>query len=98
MKKLLFLLAVPVFYINRPDVAYEQVQAVNMDYPGIQRKDPIACSVISEYGDHRLIEGTLLTKTPFILLSDTPLFSKMPVAMGLYPTVEFCIVDGSKHE
>lgn len=92
MKKLLPFLLVPVFYFTNPNaVGHEDIIATNLEGLTVAERDTIACNVISEYGDHRLIEGTLFSKTPFIILSDTPLFDNMPVPMDLFPTIEFCL-------
>jgi len=93
MKKLLPFLLTPIFYFYGPNaVGYSQIIPTTLESVEAQSRDQIACSVISEYGDHRIIEGTLFSKTPFIILSDTPLFAAMPVPMALFPTVEFCLV------
>lgn len=96
MKRLLAFLVVPIFYFYGPNaVGYNQIIATDMNDPAIQMGDKMACSYLSQYGDHRLLDGTLYMKEPFFLTVNTPLFKDVPLPIDM-PGIEFCLVAPGK--
>lgn len=97
-KLLVPFLLIPVFFAYGPNyVGYETIIETNLnDGAAIQDGDKIACNFLTEYGDHRLVEGTFLRANPPMLLVDTPLFKNIPLPIeenfnSSAISAEFCL-------
>jgi hypothetical protein len=88
---------IPVFLITGPNaVGYETIVETTLGDCNLVSGMKMACNFLTEYGDHRLIEGTLHkvtvlnTELPFIVV-DTPLFKDVELPLPDHD-VDFCLM------
>jgi hypothetical protein len=93
MKQLILFLAIPIFMSYGPNaVGYSTIIETTLSDNAIREtEDLMACNILSEYGDHRLIEGYLISKEPLQLMVNTPLFKYVPLSLE-GADIDFCLV------
>ena len=97
LKRLIPFLLIPVFYAYGPNlVGYETIFETTLnDENALHDGQTIACNVLTQYGDHRLVEGRLKRVEIFdqqvhFIMVDTPLFKNIPLPLP-ESDVEFCL-------